>query len=231
MKSQFLKPLADVSLSRSASNTVLVPEWKPKGERLVKSLVESATVACNCLCTCTCLTSWWGQCYVQVPSPGVFNAGLHLQVLQWVDCVLLALTGFGWYLYSDFTCCLQVSVGCMKIAGNETHKQPSLQILQIPLILSLSHKVLGNSGITASPIVITALHDNSITNPNLVKYLAYLLYASSDLVAFAHSFAKTVNPHLYQTWMKGFPCSSWHKAGGGCRPLSIDRNVGPNPLD
>lgn len=82
---------------------------------------------------CTCLTGWWGQCYVQVPSPGVFNAGLHLHMLQWVDYVLLALTGFGWNLYSDFTCSLQVPVGCMKIAGNETHKQRSLQILQIPL--------------------------------------------------------------------------------------------------
>lgn len=121
----------------------------------------------DCLCTCTCLTGWWGQCYVQVPSPGVFNAGLHLHMLQWVDCVLLALTGFGWNLYSDFTCSLQVPVGCMKIAGNETHKQHSLQILQIPLDILIIAQSSGKQWhycITYCTYCL-ALYDNSITIP------------------------------------------------------------------
>lgn len=65
---------------------------------------------------------------MQVSSPGVFNAGLHLHMLQGSDGVLLPCTGFSWNLYSDLPCCFQFPVGRIKIAENETHKQLSLWI-------------------------------------------------------------------------------------------------------
>lgn len=73
---------------------------------------------------------------MQVPSPRVLDAGLHLHVLQRVDRVHLTLAGFSGYLYSDLTRSLQLPVGRAKekkkIAGCEAHKQTSLQTRQIP---------------------------------------------------------------------------------------------------
>lgn len=120
MKSQFLKPLADVSLSRSASSTVLVPEGIYKGTDQSRTCLFHSDVSVS-VCACTSLTGWGGEGYVQVPSPGVFDAGLHLHVLQWADCVLLPRTGLGWNLYSDLPCCFQLPAEFIKIAGNETN--------------------------------------------------------------------------------------------------------------
>lgn len=44
MKSQFLKPLEDVSLSRSASSTVLVPEGRIQQGRLFQEFPECVRV-------------------------------------------------------------------------------------------------------------------------------------------------------------------------------------------
>lgn len=50
MKSQFLKPLEDVSRSRSASSTVLVPEEKGKGH--VRALLFPSHILCVFVCAC-----------------------------------------------------------------------------------------------------------------------------------------------------------------------------------
>lgn len=77
--------------------------------------LSSGKGSCSQMCMRACVrisrTSWRGECDVQIPSPGVFNAGLHLYMLQWVDCVVLPCTGFGWNLYSDLPSCFQLPMG------------------------------------------------------------------------------------------------------------------------
>lgn len=115
MKSQFLKPLDDVSLSRSARSTVVVPEGRTQMGwiHLPPKILTCLSIACS---HGRFLTSWGGECDVQVSSPGVFDAGFHLYMFQWADSVLLARTSFGWNLYGDLPCCFQIPVGSIKIA-------------------------------------------------------------------------------------------------------------------
>lgn len=61
MKSQFLKPLEDVSLSLSASSTVLVPEGKAKKDYLRALSFRSRVLF---VFVCMSLTSWRGECDV-----------------------------------------------------------------------------------------------------------------------------------------------------------------------
>lgn len=107
MKSQFLKPLDDVSLSLSASSTVLVPKIEK-----INSYFGSTVRVCVCVCArAHLLTCWRGECNVQVAPPRVLDAGLHLHVFQRVDCVLLTLAGLGGNFYGDLARCLQLPVG------------------------------------------------------------------------------------------------------------------------
>lgn len=76
-----------------------------------RSVKSSFTQMWVCARVCISLTSWGGECDVQIPSPGVFNACFHLHMLQWADCVVLARAGFGRNLYSDLPCCFQLPVG------------------------------------------------------------------------------------------------------------------------
>lgn len=132
MKSQFLNPFADVSLSRSASSTVVVP-----GDGRSKLTHTGTWWIQSNACFLLPLTCWRGECDVQVASPGVFDAGLHLHVLQWLDCVLLALAGFGWNLYGDLPGCFQLPEGCMKMALNEARER-LIKTLPAPLPLNVT---------------------------------------------------------------------------------------------
>lgn len=113
------------SVPLSFSQKHSISAWNQR-DGSIYSFVLSVACLCLCIFFLALLTGWGGECDVQVPSSGVLDAGLHLHVFQWADCVLLPSTGFGWNLYSDLPCCFQLPVGCIKIARNETHKQLSM---------------------------------------------------------------------------------------------------------
>lgn len=117
---------------------------------------------------------------MQVPSPRVLDAGLHLHVLQRVDRVLLTLAAFGGNLYSDLARCLQLPVGRVKekknIAGCEAHKQPSLQTRQIPSDVLISVHGSGKPrhySRTCCRRRVLLRDCSSIKNPNFSKYPAH----------------------------------------------------------
>lgn len=124
IKSQFLKPLDDVSLSLSARSTVVVPEATPKGANCLQLHLGLLFATHPCVHVCTSLTCGGGKGDVQVSSPGVFNAGLHLHMLQGADGVLLALAGFGWNLYGDLSRRLQLPAERIELAAAATSTNP-----------------------------------------------------------------------------------------------------------
>lgn len=69
-------------------------------------------------------------------------------------------------------------------------------------MFSLAYTVQGSRGITVAPAADAACHRAIVVQskiPILVNIQHMCKNAWADLEAFAHSFAKTVNPHLCQT--------------------------------
>lgn len=105
MKAQFRKPFDDVSLSLSASRTVVVPNGTNPTLSVLIPKCARASVSFS-----ICLT--WRRCQrdVEVSSPCVLNADLHLHMLQGHHRIRLSCAGLSGDLDGYLSCSLQWSV-------------------------------------------------------------------------------------------------------------------------